>query len=126
MYFHKKLYCLADSIILQAPNNIDRFKKLFPNLKEKVAMIPHGHMLDYIEKCSKNEARDKLKLPKDKMIFLFFGQIKKVKGVDILLRAFVKIKNQHHDLFLVIAGSVWKADFTECNEIIKKMNLEIP
>lgn len=120
MYFHKKLYFLADSIILQAPSNIDRFKKSFPNLKEKVAMIPHGHMLDYIEKCSKNEARDKLKLPKDKMIFLFFGQIKKVKGVDILLRAFAKIKNQHHDLFLVIAGSVWKADFAECNEIIRK------
>ena len=34
-YFHKKLYGLADSIILQAPGNVNRFAELFPELKEK-------------------------------------------------------------------------------------------
>ena len=119
MYFHKKLYTLADSIILQAPSNIERFAKLFPELKDKTTMVPHGNMLDYIEKCSCEEAREKLDLPKEKIIILFFGQIKKVKGVNILLRAFAKIKEKHPEVFLVIAGSVWKADFTECEDIIQ-------
>lgn len=30
-YFHKKLYGLADSIILQAPGNVNRFAELFPD-----------------------------------------------------------------------------------------------
>lgn len=119
MYFHKKLYALADSIILQAPSNMERFANLFPDLKDKTTMVPHGHMLDYIEQCTRDEAREALHLPKDKTIMLFFGQIKKVKGVDVLLKAFAKIKNENPDLMLVIAGSVWKADFTECEEIIK-------
>ncbi|MDO4329865.1 MAG: glycosyltransferase family 4 protein [Lachnospiraceae bacterium] len=119
MYFHRKLYASADSIILQAPSNMERFTKLFPELKDKTTMVPHGHMLDYIEKCSCEEAREKLNLPKEKTILLFFGQIKKVKGVDILLKAFAKIKGQHPELLLVVAGSVWKADFTACEEIIQ-------
>lgn len=122
MHFHKKLYALADSIILQAPSNMERFANLFPDLKDKTTMVPHGHMLDYIEQCTCDEAREALNLPKGKTIMLFFGQIKKVKGVDVLLKAFVKIKEQNPDLMLVIAGSVWKADFTECEEIIKANN----
>lgn len=122
MYFHRKLYMLADAIILQAPSNVERFAKVFPESSNKTVMVPHGHMLDYVEPCNRNEARKVLSLPKDKTIVLFFGQIKKVKGVDVLLKAFAKIKNQNPDLMLVIAGSVWKADFTECEKIIKTNN----
>lgn len=123
-FYHEKLYSIADNIILQAPENIKRFKKLFPQSVFKVEMIPHGHMLDYVEIVDKDLARDKLNLPKDKIVFLFFGQIKKVKGVDILLKAVAKLKDKYTDFYTVIAGSVWKADFTECNEIIKENNLE--
>lgn len=123
-FYHEKLYSIADNIILQAPENIKRFKKLFPQSVFKVEMIPHGHMLDYVEIVDKDLAREKLNLPKDKIVFLFFGQIKKVKGVDILLKAVAKLKDKYTDFYTVIAGSVWKADFTECNEIIKENNLE--
>jgi glycosyltransferase, family 1 len=122
-YFHKKLYGLADSIILQAPGNVNRFAELFPELKEKTHMIPHGHMLDYVEQFDKKESRIKLGIPDDKLVFLFFGQIKKVKGVDVLLKALLKLKNQYPSLYLVIAGSVWKADFSECQEIINSNDL---
>lgn len=122
-YFHKKLYELADSIILQAPGNVNRFAELFPESKEKTHMIPHGHMLDYVEQFDKKESRIKLGIPEDKLVFLFFGQIKKVKGVDILLKALLKLKNQYPSLYLVIAGSVWKADFSECQEIINSNDL---
>lgn len=123
-FYHEKLYSIADNIILQAPENIKRFKKLFPQSVFKVEMIPHGHMLDYVEIVDRDLAREKLNLPKDKIIFLFFGQIKKVKGVDILLKAVAKLKDKYTDFYTVIAGSVWKADFTECNEIIRENNLE--
>ncbi len=118
MHFHKKLYGLADRIILQAPGNVDRFRELFPENQDKVRMIPHGHMLDYVEPVSREEAREKLGIPADKTVFLFFGQIKKVKGVDYLLKAFLKLLQTRQDAYLVVAGSVWKADFTECQSLI--------
>lgn len=123
MYFHKKLYALADAIILQAPGNVNRFLTLFPDQKEKIHMIPHGHMLDYIEEVDKMKSRRKLCIPEDKVIFLFFGQIKKVKGVDVLLNALVKLRTQYPNAYVVIAGSVWKTDFTECEKIIDREDL---
>uniref|UniRef100_UPI004038CDE0 glycosyltransferase family 4 protein n=1 Tax=Faecalibacterium prausnitzii TaxID=853 RepID=UPI004038CDE0 len=123
MYFHKKLYALADSIILQAPGNMDRFAELFPDLKEKMHMVPHGHMLDYVEPADKEESRKRLGIPNDKLVFLFFGQIKKVKGVDILLKALLKLKDRYPEVCVIIAGSVWKADFSECQEIIDNNDL---
>lgn len=121
--YHKKLYKLADSIILQAPGNMKRFSELFPESKNKTHMIPHGHMLDYVESVDKYESRRKLGIPKDKVVYLFFGQIKKVKGVDLLLKAFSSVVEKNPDVYLVIAGSVWKSDFTECQRIIDDNNL---
>lgn len=120
MMFHKKIYSLADSIILQADNNMKRFANLFPESKQKTIMIPHGHMLDYIETHDKNQSREKLGIPSEKFVFLFFGQIKKVKGVDLLLRALLKIKDQYPQIYIVIAGNIWKTDFSECKNIIEK------
>lgn len=123
MNYHGKLYDLADSIILQAPINMQRFAELFPNDKNKTLLIPHGHMLDYVEYFDSFKARDILNIPEDKTVFLFFGQIKKVKGVDILLKAILELKKEREDFFVIIAGNVWKADFRECQEIIDDNNL---
>lgn len=124
MYYHRKLYRLADSIILQAPGNMKRFTDLFPESKDKIHMIPLGHILDYVEICSKKLSREYLGLPMDKDIILFFGQIKKVKGVDVLLRALNKLKDKFPNIYIVIAGSVWKMDFDECQEIIDNGKLD--
>lgn len=121
--FHRKLYSIADSIILQAPENMKRFAKLFAESKEKTIMIPHGHMLDYIETADKKESRKLLDIPENKVVFMFFGQIKKVKGVDILLKALILLKRKFTDLYVMIAGSVWKTDFAECQAIIDNNDL---
>lgn len=54
---------------------------------------------------------------------MFFGQIKKVKGVDILLKALILLKRKFTDLYVMIAGSVWKTDFAECQAIIDNNDL---
>lgn len=122
-YFHKKLYIAADKIIVQAENNVNRFRELFQNLSGKEVMIPHGHFLNYAEPLDKISARKYLNIPEDKTVFLFFGQIKKVKGVGILLKAFSKIYKSYPDILLVIAGSVWKDDFSQYQKIIDENNM---
>lgn len=123
MPFHKKIYGLCDEIIVQAKNNIKRFNELFPEDSKKVTFIPHGHFLDFADKHEKKESRARLNIPMDKTVLLFFGQIKKVKGVGVLLEAFGKLTQKRNDLYLVIAGSVWKDDFAPYQEIIDKYNL---
>lgn len=121
--FHKKIYSLCDNIIVQAKTNIKRFDELFPECSDKVTYIPHGHFLDFVDIHDKQVSRNYLGIPQNKTVLLFFGQIKKVKGVGILIEAFGELMKKRDDLFLVIAGSVWKDDFTPYQELIDKYNL---
>ena len=123
MNFHAKVYSLADRIIVQAENNMIRFRELFPNLIKKVTMIPHGNFFEYAEIVDKRKAREHLGIDNDKFVLLFFGQIKKVKGVGVLLNAFSKIFKKYPNMQLIIAGSVWKDDFFSYQEIIDKNNM---
>ncbi len=122
-FYHKKIYSICSKIIVQAPNNIERFSKLFPIYSNKLAFIPHGHFLDFAELHNQKVARQHLGIPENKFVLLFFGQIKKVKGIGILLEAFGKLVSKREDLFLVLAGNVWKDDFGPYQEIIDRYGL---
>jgi glycosyltransferase involved in cell wall biosynthesis len=123
MAFHKKIYALCDHIIVQAKTNIERFGDLFPEDTDKVVYIPHGHFLDFADIHNSKDAKEHLGIPSNKLVLLFFGQIKKVKGVGVLLEAFGKLAQSRDDMYLVVAGSVWKDDFRPYQEIIDKYEL---
>ncbi|WP_026510166.1 glycosyltransferase family 4 protein [Butyrivibrio sp. LC3010] len=122
-YYHGKIYEAADAIIVQAKTNVTRFKELFPECADKVSYIPHGNFLDFADIYEKDKAREHLGIPKDKKVFLFFGQIKKVKGVAVLLEAFGELLKKRDDIYLAIAGSVWKDDFGIYQEVIDRYGL---
>jgi D-inositol-3-phosphate glycosyltransferase len=68
-------------------------------------------------------ARKRLNLPLDKKIILFFGQIKTVKGLEVLLNALAIACKKNNNLLLVVAGKVWKDDFSVYEKIITKHKL---
>lgn len=68
----------------------------------------------------KAEAREKLGIPKEKKVLLFFGFIRSYKGLDILLEA---IRKMPEDYYLVIAGETY-GSFDEYSEYIKKYKME--
>ena len=124
MFFHKRIYALCDGIIIQAESNIERFKELFPAESHKVRYIPHGNFLDFADIYDQKESRKRLGIEEEKTVLLFFGQIKKVKGVDILLEAFGKLSPEiRKGLFLLIAGNVWKDEFEPYQELIGRYGL---
>lgn len=57
---------------------------------------------------TKAEACEALGLPKDKHYMLFFGLVRAYKGLDLLLDAFGKVKEQLPDLQLIIAGEFYE------------------
>lgn len=88
----------------------------------KVAIIKQGGYLDLIGSMpDKKKLRQELGLDEDRKYILFFGQIKKDKGLDILLEAMSKIPD---DVNLIIAGKPWKNDFFSYDEQIKKHHLQ--
>ena len=68
----------------------------------KIAVVPHGHFIDvYPNDVSKTEARERLGIDEDVLVFLFFGQIRDYKGIPELIDAFDRLGG---GTSLIIAG----------------------
>jgi len=94
----------ADIIIATSNSYIDE-SKFLGDYRDKIKVIPNGINLEEFKiNLSKEECRDKLGLPHNKKIILFFGNIVAYKGPHILLKAFSKAKSQFKDAMLVFAG----------------------
>ncbi|MGM0626089.1 MAG: glycosyltransferase [Bacteroidota bacterium] len=97
-YFLKR----ADAFVVMSRSVEKDLLKFKPDAK----YIFHRHPLyDHFGKAvDKFEAREKLGINKDKKTLLFFGFIRKYKGLDILLEAFAKLDDSFQ---LVIAGDCY-------------------
>jgi glycosyltransferase involved in cell wall biosynthesis len=103
--------------------NEEELVKDFGVKKSKIVYIPHGHYMEYAESATKEESVNYLKLSSDRPIILFFGQIKKVKGVGVLITAMKDVVKSHPNALCVIAGKVWHDDFSEYQKLIDEYEL---
>lgn len=69
---------------------------------------PHPVYDHYGEKMEKNAACEALELDKEKDYMLFFGLVRAYKGLDLLLDAFGKVKDELKDLQLIVAGEFYE------------------
>ena len=87
---------------------------LKPDAKKKFHLHPlYDHFSDRIDK---DMAREKLGIPKDKKVLLFFGFIRSYKGLDSLIES---MKHLDDDYLLVIAGEPY-GDYTLYSDLIKE------
>ncbi len=95
---------------------------------EKFTDTPHRKYLlhplytSFGEKLEKTAARKALGLPEDAPIVLFFGLIRKYKGLDLLLEAFGELKS-NPGIKLVIAGEFYE-DKQPYLDLIKGSGIE--
>ena len=76
--------------------------------EEKIAIIPNGiDLSEYANLPAKRSFRKKFSVDDDKKIILYLGRIHKIKGLDILVRAYVYVVNKLgvNNVLLVIAGA---------------------
>ena len=121
----RRTYQLADLIVVHNRWSKEELAQQFGRgLAGKIKIISHGHYIDRTQsRIEKNAAREELDIPLDKKVLLFFGQIKKEKGLDLLLEALAHVKASHPNVLLVIAGKVWKDDYAEYEKIIARHRL---
>ena len=72
---------------------------------------------------STKEARSSLGWPLDKKIVLFFGLIRKYKGLDLLIQAFAQAPIKDSNIILAIVGEAYEPEDKYTN-IIKKYKLQ--
>lgn len=90
--------------------------------KATIHLVQHPLYDNFGSKMDKTVARKSLGLPEMGFIFLFFGFIRKYKGLDLLIDAFEKIQPSS-DAFLVIAGEYYAGE-EELTTQIGKSNVK--
>lgn len=75
--------------------------------KKPRCFCPHPLYDHYGELVDKSEARKVLNLDADGHYVLFFGFIRKYKGLDLLLDAMADCRMKEHDIKLVVAGEFY-------------------
>lgn len=127
---HSKVVCIADNVIPHEKRfgdklftkyflkPVDRFitmsEKVLSDLRlfttsKPAKYIPHPLYDHFGDKISIEVARQNLGIAKDDFVLLFFGFIRKYKGLDILLEAIALLKNsQIQNLKLLIAGEYYE------------------
>lgn len=116
---------LMDRIIVHSEYARESVKKYFPLFpEEKIHIVPHGDS-DFLfnKTIDRMEARRQLNLPLDQKLVLFFGQIKKVKGLDVLLKAWSNVCGKMKGAKLMVVGRPWKVEQDLFDTIVKEKKL---
>lgn len=98
------------------------FKKLFPSKIPKVVPLPVFDMF-LGKRIGKKKARSILNLPSKANVLLFFGIVRKYKGLMDLLSALAHVRNHIDNVFLVVAGEFWD-DKRSYLDTIKELKIE--
>jgi glycosyltransferase involved in cell wall biosynthesis len=118
------IYKLTDRIITH--NEFSKLEILNVNADSSscISIVPHGSYTPFINiQYDKEKSKEQLGIPNNRRILLFFGMIKKVKGLEVLLSALKGVIKKNPDVLLVIAGRVWENDFSAYQKIIDENNL---
>lgn len=104
--------------------NIDKFVTMSSHVKndllsftnKPIQLVNHPLIDNFGKKIDKINSKAYLKLPKDSYIFLYFGFIRKYKGLDLLIDALDYIP-KNKNITLVIAGEYYSNE----SEITKQI-----
>jgi glycosyltransferase involved in cell wall biosynthesis len=140
---HTKIICIADNV---KPHEVRFGDKLFTRYflkpchafitmsenvmqdlrnyedRKPARLVSHPIYDNFGDKISKTEARKNLNIPGDEKVILFFGFIRKYKGLDLLLQAMADERIKKSGIKLLIAGEFY-GDEKWYAELIEKLGI---
>ena len=99
-----KLLKDASRVIAVTRTEAEQYKSMGVS-EDKIEIIPHGIDLAEFDNLPKRgEFRRKYRLDNNQRIILYLGRIHKIKGLDLLTKAFANLSRSLNDIRLVIVG----------------------
>jgi glycosyltransferase involved in cell wall biosynthesis len=111
----------CDAFITMSEKVMHDLRKFEPFKPAK--QILHPLYDNFGEPISKKDAREKLKINLEERVLLFFGFIRKYKGLDILLEAMAEERIRSSGIKLLIAGEFYE-DEKYYLELIDKLDIK--
>ena len=125
LFLNHMLYSMAHRIIAHNEVVQKELIRLYNMPLEKISIIPHGNYIHSLGlPLEKDKARELIGIPKDSKAILFFGLIKEIKGLDLLINAMPYVIEAHPKVVCIVAGRPWKTSFVKYSSLIEQLNLE--
>jgi len=105
-----KIYRLVDQIVVFDESNRQELVRSFGIEAGRVSVIPNGSDGLLFPEPSQESARAELGIPRDRRVILFFGHIKRYKGLEYLIEAFDRVRETVDNALLLVAGHISRRD----------------
>jgi glycosyltransferase involved in cell wall biosynthesis len=94
----------ASEVIALTKTEAKQYKKMDVD-EDKIEIVPNGiNLSEYENLPEKGEFRRKYSISDDEKIILYLGRIHKIKGIDLLVKAFADLIEGLDDVRLVLVG----------------------
>ena len=120
---YKEIYRKVDSIIAPSKFNRSVIMDIFDVEPTKIFVVPDCLYFGDLKNGSRVEAEKRLGFSKGVKRVLFFGYIRKHKGLGSLIRAFKEVKSRIPESKLVIAGQP-EDSFEPYSDLLSELELE--
>lgn len=116
-FVEKMCYKLVNGIIVHNEfSKLELLKRI--KISRDIFVIPQGNYINDVPKFQPK------KIKSEKIELLFFGQLKKIKGIDVLIDAACILADKSFDFHLTIAGKPWDLKSEDLIDKIKSNNLD--
>jgi len=122
----RRIYHTTDRLIVHSRNSADELHKRFEVDTSRIRQLPLGIQDVHIGNSLPNraEARGALNIPTDRTVALFFGNLKRTKGLGYLLEALQWVVKRLPDFCLIVAGPPRSDNKTDYVGMVKSLGLE--
>ncbi|MBW9223588.1 glycosyltransferase family 4 protein [Methanothermococcus sp. SCGC AD-155-E23] len=123
VFLAKLVFRNVDYFIVQSKEDLSKLRKIVSKSKI-IRYNPHPiYDIFRVQSVSEEDARKILNIPKNAKVLLFFGYVRKYKGLMYLIKAMPKIIEKIPEAYLLIAGEFWDSKEKYINEI-KRLKIE--
>lgn len=116
----RRIYRSADAIVVHTDSCKREFLEVYGDRRDVFVVGQGQYSKGDAVKPSRIVSRRALSIPDDKVVFLFFGQIRRAKGLDLLIRAFGQVRQRFPNAFLLVAGRFAHVDPEEYERLVRE------
>jgi len=96
----------ADHVIAHCDYGLRAAARYFHRTTE-ISIVPHGNFIDvFPNEISPETARERLGIPSDSFVYVYFGNARAYKGIESLIDAFLRIDDDRARLVLMMRVAV--------------------